>query len=113
MPAAPQGKTLRYAMSGFLDRFEGGEAHVVLMEDGEPVPAEMPEGLLRKGGVTERNQPFELIQFEILGMPGSIGWQVVPMAGDDDARVETLELSDEDRALRDAALRYFGRGAQD
>lgn len=99
-------------VAGFLDCFEAGEAQIVLVEDGSPCEASMPERLLRNGGVTERNQPFELILFELLDLPGSIGYQVIPMATENDAKRESLELSAEDRALRDAALHYFGRGAE-
>lgn len=111
-PRAPRRRMLS-KQRGFLDQVEGKTARVGIVDDnGDVSLADMSADLLRKAGVKERNQPFELLEFEFIDEPGSIGYQVLPMAAPFDTEVEQLELSAEDRANRNAALEYFGRGPE-
>lgn len=97
---------------GFLDEIQGPTASVIFVEGESRIPYQPPFKLLKLGGVTERNQPFELHEFVDV-RNAEVGYHVLPMARPRDAQTETLDLTDEDRELRDAALNYFRRGSAD
>ena len=102
-------------LRGFLISRSENHAHVgFVQEDNSVVEYLLPESSLRKAGITAINQPFEMDEIEQKDDDGYLAAYVFrPMASADAVVTDTLDSDDELAKLRDAALRHFGKQAQD
>ena len=102
-------------LRGFL--ISTGENHArvgFVQEDSSVVEYLLPEKNLRKAGITAINQPFEMDEIEQKVGDGFLsGYVFRPMAHAKAVVTDTFDADDDLAELRDAALRHFGRKADD
>ena len=99
-------------LRGFLIAFCGQEVRVGFVEpDGSIIEYLLPSTSLRKAGITEENQPFEMDEIEESSDGEySLTYRYRPMAPAASAVTDILESDERLAELRDAALQHFGNG---
>ena len=102
-------------LRGFL--ISTGENHArvgFVQADNTVVEYLLPEKNLRKAGITAINQPFEMDEIEQKVGDGFLsGYVFRPMAPANSVVTDTFDADEDLAELRTAALRHFGRKADD
>lgn len=102
-------------LRGFVIAMRENQARVgFVQEDKSVVEYLLPEKNLRKAGITAINQPFEMDEIEYKTGDGFLsGYVFRPMAPADAVVTDSFDIDDELTELRNAALRHYGRKADD
>lgn len=102
-------------LRGFLISKSENQVRVgFVQEDNSVVEYLLPEKNLRKAGITAINQPFEMDEIEQKVGDGFLsGYVFRPMAAANAMVTDTFDADDDLAELRDAALRHFGKKADD
>ena len=100
---------------GFLISAGENQARVGFVQaDNSVVEYLLPEKNLRKAGITAINQPFEMDEIEQKVGDGFLsGYVFRPMAAASAVLTDTFDADDDLAELRNAALRHFGKKADD
>ena len=100
-------------LRGFVIAFYGQEVRVGFVQaDRSIVEYMLPAVSLKKAGITEENQPFEMDEIEeTADSEYSLTYRYRPMAPADSAVIDILDTDERLSKLRDAALRRFGNGS--
>ena len=102
-------RRVKRRLMGFLVQLEGRAARVAFVEGGETVLYFLPAEDLRKAGITEESQPFEMDEVEIKTESGLIvGYEYRPLARRHDAFRDSFELDAERARKRDLIFKTFG-----
>jgi hypothetical protein len=88
-------------LEGFLIETHGDESKVVLEEEGQMVEYFFPAELLKKNGVTLKNQPFELDEFM---EDASLIFEIRPLADREHASASGIPLDPDRRRKLDMLL---------
>jgi hypothetical protein len=102
-------------LRGFLISIRENQARVgFVQEDNSVVEYILPEKNLRKAGISAINQPFEMDEIEQKVGDGFLsGYVFRPMAAAHAVMTDTFDADDDLTELRNAALRHFGKKADD
>lgn len=102
-------------LRGFLISTGENQARVGFVQDDNTVVEYLlPEKNLRKAGITAINQPFEMDEIEQKVGDGFLsGYVFRPMAAAHAVVTDTFDADDDLAELRNAALRHFGKKADD
>ncbi len=97
----PQRSNPQRRLEGFLIETHGSESKVLIDEDGHMVEYFFPTEMLKKSGVTLKNQPFELDEF----LEGaSLIFEMRPLAGPEHASISGIPLDPDRRRKLDLLL---------
>lgn len=111
--AAPETKKQTRVLrrfTGYLMEFEGRNARVAFVENGEVFQYDMPADRLQRSGIEIVNQPFQMDEFETRTDDGlEVGYRFRPLAKASDKFVETLDLDEEQKRKRDLILKKFAK----
>ena len=88
-------------MQGFLIETHGEESRVAIEENGELVEYYFPSELLRKNGLTLKNQPFELDEYIT---NSALVFEILPLAREEHAITAAISLDPERRRKMDLLL---------
>jgi len=99
--AAVSGKNPLRRLQGFLIETHGEESKVAIEENGELVEYYFPAELLRKNGLTLKNQPFELDEFLT---DSALVFEIRPLARAEHAMTAAISLDSERRRKMDFLL---------
>lgn len=99
-------KTLK-RLRGFVYEFSGSDVIVVFIENGNEYKYTMPKNLLKKNGITELNQPFEMNELEIEDKDGLyLKTTFKPIAASNISTIVSFELSEEEKEMRKRVLTH-------
>lgn len=100
-------------LRGFVIAFYGQEVRVGFVQaDDSIIEYLLPSPSLKKAGITEENQPFEMDEIEeTADGEYSLTYRYRPMAPAASATTDILESDERLAKLRDAALQHFGNGS--
>lgn len=98
---AVSGKNPQRRLQGFLIETHGEESKVAIEENGELVEYYFPAELLRKNGLTLKNQPFELDEFFT---DSALIFEIRPLARAENAKTAAILLDPERRRKMDLLL---------
>jgi hypothetical protein len=99
-------KRVKRKIQGILVSFSGDEALVLFDSDGKGIEYWLPAELLRKNGVTVHDQPFELIESEIIdGHEFILQSSITALATQSSGTIEPLDLQKSYKAKRDFLLK--------
>lgn len=100
-------------LRGFVIAFCGQEVRVGFVQaDGTIIEYLLPAASLKKAGITEENQPFEMDEIEeTADGEYSLTYRYRPMAPAASAATDILESDERLAELRAAALQHFGNGS--
>ncbi len=87
------------------------DARVAFVENGQTIFYDLPADQIRKAGINERNQPFQMDEIETEDEQGSliVGYRFLALAKPSDAYIEALNFDDERIRKRDLILKEFGK----
>lgn len=93
-------------LRGFLVEMQTNEARVAFIEGGQTVLYDLPSEQLRKAGITLKNQPFQMDEFEGKSDEGGwfIGYCFLALAKECDAEIEILDFDEEYQRKRKIIL---------
>lgn len=104
--------TPKRRLRGFVIAFDGREVRVGFVQaDDSIIEYLLPSASLRKAGITEENQPFEMDEIEeIADGEYSLTYRYRTMAPAASAATDILKSDERLAELRAAALQHFGNG---
>jgi hypothetical protein len=100
-PASVSRKNPLRRLQGFLIEMHGEESKVAVEENGELIEYYFPSQLLRKNGLTLKNQPFELDEFLT---DSALVFEIRPLARAENATTAAISLDPERRRKMDLLL---------
>jgi len=95
-------------LKGFIADAHGETWRVIFVEKGEKIPYDLPANYLRKAGVEQRYQPFEMDELEPTDptLSGKV-YRFRPLAPTNSAILESLPLDPERERKRNLILKKF------
>lgn len=98
-------------LKGYLVEMQAGEATVSFVENSQQFLYDLPADQLRRAGVTQRNQPFEMDEIEMESPDGAliVGYKFKALARREDAYIEPLQFDEKRKQKRDLVLKTFAK----